>query len=125
MHIIKPFAIKARDTFVELRDVSLGAKNVDLLITGETLDDLNADTLAYLLDIKENLGEVNSAKPLAKCTDEETKTYARIKGISGKTARSDQLTKLLKKELNELEEKHPGTKLALLKTRKYLLSLEI
>lgn len=125
MHIVKPYALKARNECIEITAITTEKlRNLDLILTGETLDDLNADTLAYLMGLKDRLEETNSIKPLAKCTDEEVRTYAKIKGIKfHKVKHPGKLAKLIREELDKLEKKHPGTKLSLLKTREYLLSL--
>lgn len=124
MHVIKPFALKARDKCFET-GAKTSAAPYDLVVSGETMDDMVVDTLAYLMGFRKSLSKTKSVKPLAKCTEEEVLVYARINGIKGHIEKEqDNAITVLRKHLDSIEKRHPGTKLSILKTREYLLSLK-
>lgn len=117
-HVIKPFALEARNKCLDNHG------KADLLVVGDTLDD---EALAVMKDAMgkgRRKGNKKTARPLMRCSDEEIAAYARIIGLSGPEKERDGFDSVLKEGLDYMEEKHPGTKYSILKSGSYLESLE-
>jgi tRNA(Ile)-lysidine synthase TilS/MesJ len=125
-HVIKPFAEKARNECVQVKSSEeAGELGLDLLVLGDTLDDDLVDFMTGVVGWKNREREkqevtcCKTVKPLANCSEKEVLAYAGFKGIDGKKVLASEGGKLvkekrvLKRELDKMEEKHPGTKFAL------------
>lgn len=104
------------------------SQNAEAVATGHHLDDLTSALLANALrwDVKylrktlpvlpEEGGFAKKVKPLAFLSEEEVRTYVRLRGIQHVTTRcpfsAEARFKRLKSLLDQLEEESPGTKRA-------------